>query len=188
MTAKTKAQNKSNFQSGDIPSENDFVDLIDSFPDIVTPSVIDNLVTFATITGEQKDSGSKVSDFAIAAKGVTNGDAHDHVGGDGAQINHTTLLNIGTHTHPQIDIHINLDDPDSPPTAGDNPSTVLSYTGDDVTQIVKTIGGIPYTTDLAYTYDIDGNITQLQKTMNAITYTKTFTWVAGKLTAVSAWS
>jgi hypothetical protein len=35
--------------------------------------------------------------------GVTNGDAHDHSGGDGAQINHTTLSNIGTNTHAQID-------------------------------------------------------------------------------------
>jgi len=28
------------------------------------------------------------SDYAVAAKGVTNGDSHDHVGGDGAQIDH----------------------------------------------------------------------------------------------------
>lgn len=39
----------------------------------------------------------------ITAKGVTNGDTHDHSGGDGAQINHTTLSNIGTNTHAQID-------------------------------------------------------------------------------------
>ena len=101
---------------------------------------------------------------------------------------HIGLSNIGTHTHPQIDIHINLDDPNSPPTAGDNASIALTYTGEDVTTIVKTIGGMPYTTDLAYTYDGDGNLTQLQKIMDAVTYTKTLTWVAGQLTAVSAWS
>ena len=34
---------------------------------------------------------------------VTNGNSHDHNGGDGAQINHTALSNIGTNTHAQID-------------------------------------------------------------------------------------
>ena len=33
-----------------------------------------------------QDSGSKASDFAVSAKGVTNGDTHDHIGGDGNPI------------------------------------------------------------------------------------------------------
>jgi hypothetical protein len=44
--------------------------------------------------------------LAPAAKGVTNGDTHDHSGGDGAQINHTTLSNIGTKTHATLDSHV----------------------------------------------------------------------------------
>jgi len=37
---------------------------------------------------------------------VTNGNNHDHFGGDGAQINHKTLSNIGTTTHADIDTYI----------------------------------------------------------------------------------
>ena len=47
-----------------------------------------------------------LSSRAPAAKGVTNGDNHDHSGGDGGQIDHTTCSNAGTNTHAAIDIHL----------------------------------------------------------------------------------
>jgi len=43
------------------------------------------------------------STYAPIAKGVTNGDSHDHNGGDGGQIAHGNLSGIGTNTHAQID-------------------------------------------------------------------------------------
>lgn len=39
--------------------------------------------------------------YAIAAKGVTNGDSHDHVGGDGAQIDHGGLGGLADDDHTQ---------------------------------------------------------------------------------------
>jgi hypothetical protein len=50
--------------------------------------------------------GLHAVDFAYHASGVTNGDLHDHSGGDGAQINHTTLSNIGTLSHTTIDSYL----------------------------------------------------------------------------------
>ncbi len=66
-------------------------------PAVAGPSsaVDGNLVSFDGVTGKIiKDSGSKPADFAPASKGVTNGDAHDHTGGDGAQIAYSGLGGI----------------------------------------------------------------------------------------------
>lgn len=41
-------------------------------------------------TNNLEDSGYTYSTFAVAAKGVTNGDTHDHVGGDGNPITNLT--------------------------------------------------------------------------------------------------
>lgn len=41
---------------------------------------------------------------------------------------------------------------------------------------------------MTLTYDGDGNLITLAKTIGATTYSKTFTWVGSRLTTVSTWT
>lgn len=45
------------------------------------------------------------SNFAPSAKGVTNGDSHDHAGGDGGQIDHGGLAGLSDDDHTQYTKH-----------------------------------------------------------------------------------
>jgi len=59
------------------------------------------LAEVKTILGLGTAAYTAASDYAIAAKGVTNGDGHDHVGGDGAQVDHGGLAGLADDDHTQ---------------------------------------------------------------------------------------
>jgi hypothetical protein len=59
---------------------------------IASDTVVSNL-------NASKLEGNSASAFAVSAKGVTNGDSHDHVGGDGAQIDHGGLDGLSHDDH-----------------------------------------------------------------------------------------
>jgi hypothetical protein len=72
----------------------------------ISEDVSHNMVFTDAVTGSKTLA-------QLGTGSVTNGDSHDHSGGDGAQINHTTLSNIGTNTHAQVDTHIAAANPHS---------------------------------------------------------------------------
>lgn len=101
-----------------------------SNPESRTPAAVVNLIIADMVSQTDTTAQALASDLDLAAGKyvkyngtaltvVTNGDSHDHSGGDGAQINHTTLSNIGTNTHSQIDSHI---------ASTSNPHSVGIYT------------------------------------------------------------
>lgn len=53
-----------------------------------------NAATARTNLGLGSAATTAATDYAVAAKGVTNGDSHDHNGGDGAQIAYSSLSGL----------------------------------------------------------------------------------------------
>lgn len=117
---------------------------------------------------------------------VTNGDSHDHSGGDGAQIDHTGLanLNSASYTHLTSANHTDLTD------AGD---TALHYHSADRaravhtgTQLMSTISDLPtlaagtYSPTRSAEANLDANVTMLQAQYLRVGATVT---VSGRFTA-----
>jgi hypothetical protein len=82
MAQQSRATLKGYFETGDTPTQAQFGDLVDSVLNL-------------------NDDGAP----APAAEGVTNGDSHDHSGGDGAQIDHGGLGGLSDDDHPQYVKH-----------------------------------------------------------------------------------
>jgi len=57
------------------------------------------LAEVKTILGLGSAAYTASTDYAPAAQGVTNGDSHDHAGGDGAQVDHGGLAGLGDDDH-----------------------------------------------------------------------------------------
>jgi hypothetical protein len=99
---------------------------------------------------------------APSNQGVTNGNLHDHNGGDGGQIDHTHLSNIGLNSHSTIDSHISstsnphsvtktqvgLSDVDNTSDADKPISNAVSLALDDKVNNTTTVAGHPLTSNV----------------------------------------
>ena len=65
--------------------------------------------------------------------------------------------------------------------------TRIPLTLNPVTNNLERPTAIQGNASMILTYDGDGNLTTLAKTVGATTYTKTFTWDGGRLAGVSTW-
>lgn len=63
------------------------------------------LAEVKTILGLGTAAYTAATDYAVSAKGVTNGDSHNHVGGDGGQIEHSDLSGLTDDDHTQYIKH-----------------------------------------------------------------------------------
>lgn len=96
----------------------------------------DTAYSHSQISGNPHNTTAADVGAAPSSQGVTNGNIHDHIGGDGAQIDHCGLSNIGSNTHAQVDSHIaNTSNPHSVSKTQVGLGNVT-----DEAQVVKSIG------------------------------------------------
>lgn len=109
-----------------------------SFVESVASTKVDQSA-ITTILGNPGSNSLIPSEKAVRdvfnALGVTNGNSHDHVGGDGAQIDHRYLSNLSSDDHPQY-LNIARHDLTSRHTLGtvvphDNHAALLGLDADD---------------------------------------------------------
>lgn len=125
-------------------------------------------------------ASAAISDFAPAAQGVTNGNSHNHDGGDGAQIAYSSLAGLPTLGGAAA---LSVGTTAGTVAAGDAPATAITAHAGAADPHTQYLAKVPAPATLTYAATVDLDMTALAGAFRTITLTGNITFTTSNRSA-----